>query len=295
MAKKNNKDFALEVLDAESGKFIEISHEQVRLAQYVHQQALLGVFISAVSIKKMIDERLYFALGFGSRDEYIDAALPYGRSQAYKLIAIATKFDSVAKSLTGKDLGVIGEGEGPEKVQSTGLNENEQKITQLGVEKLYELTRLDDENVKELIKTGHTRAKDADFDLDKILSASARQLQEQIKKYRDKHAQDTEKIKTLRAEKDLIESERDKLAEENKTARELEIKFGPAASKLKHKRDVLEEARRLLSEFIEVANRAGVEPGDSQGLKKDLVDLIRRVDDTHKNLIAFYDDVISEF
>ena len=45
------------VYDEETEKFVDVSPETQRLAAYVHQQGLMGAFISAVSLKKMWDEK----------------------------------------------------------------------------------------------------------------------------------------------------------------------------------------------------------------------------------------------
>ena len=285
-----------EILDHESGKFIDITADMQRTASFVHQQILMGAFISAVSIKKMFDDKLYLGMNCTSRDEYIDTMLPFGRSQAYKLYKVASKFNAVSQSLTGNGLTQISSSETLEIVQSTALNGKAAEISSLGIEKLYELTKLDDDDIKDLIKKGKVKLEDGDITIEDIKDATAKELsrivKEQTKKYRDENSKLREEVELIKAEKQTAEKKLAKLENRKEELDEIESKYGAVASLTADKKDHLKRSNDLLNDFIETFVRAGITADDPESLRKDCQDLIRKIDEIHQRALAVYDTVI---
>ncbi len=289
---KSEEPHALTILDQESGEFVEVSHEKQRLASYAHNQVLMGAFISAISIKKIFDEKLYLGLNCGSRDEYCETMLPFGRRQAFRLYAIANKFDAVSKSLTGDGLTQITSGDTSDLVTLKSQTE----LAGIGVTKLYELTRLEDDDIKDLIKGGKLKTESGDYDIEDIKDASAKELSrivsESTKKYKTKISQLTEEVALLSEEKKAKDKELERLAKEKEELEGLERIYGPMASQLKLKKKLLTEARDLLDTFNEVAIRIGVTEDDPENMRKGIQDLIRSIDDVHNRVLGVYETVI---
>jgi len=289
------------VYDAENDKWIEVTREQQSMAAYVHQQVLLGVFVSAMAIKKVFDERLYLALGCQTRDEYIDMMLPYGRRQVYRLISIAEKFDGVyGNLLQNKELADVGSTDSSKLVTLKSLNSPELKeINDLGVTKLYELVKLDDDELSELVKKGKTKVNGNDISLEEIKDASAREVSKIIseakKKMQSKIDQLTEDVSLLKEEKKLLDKRNKQLEERILNAEEIEKKYGGTASLIEHKREMLNKANSLLNDFNEVIIRTGINDEDPSGLQEDLVNLIRKIDEVHGRVSNYYQEVTVNF
>ena len=283
------------VYDEETEKFVDVSPETQRLAAYVHQQGLMGAFISAVSLKKMWDEKLYLGMGCQSREEYISVCTPYGRRQAYKYYQIATKFEAAGKLLAGNELKPISLEGG--SVQLTALNGDQaEKIGALGIEKLYELSSLEDEEVAKLIKTGKVTLNGGDLSLQDIIDSTAREAAKKIatlkKTYQSKISQLTEELKLKESE----EKERRKLVEDlsiqNKEAKRIESKLGEKATLLKHKYEQLEEANRLVDDASMVIRRCGVTEDDPAELQANLIKLLKKIDEIHEEFATEFAEIV---
>jgi len=289
---------ALKVYDAESEQWKDISSKEQKMAAYIHNQVLMGVFISATAIKKMFDEKLYLGLGCDSKEEYISTMLPYGRSQAYRLYAIGSKFNGILGGF-GEQAKLLGEGneQNPNDfVPSMGQNEagnvTPAGLNNLGMAKLYELTRIDDANFDELMTTGKANIGGNEITIEEIKEHSAKELQKRIsenkKLYTGKIAQMQEEIKTLKEEKKTLEASEDKI----KTAVELEKLYGGVASKLEDKKSRLSDATSLLNDFNETIMRCGITDEDPQVLQQQLVDLIRQVDGLYARIQGSFGSII---
>lgn len=294
MSNLKKQQIATSVFDGETGEMAEVTAEGQRMASYLHQQVLLGVFISATAIKKMFDEKLYLALGCQTKEEYC-LTLPYGYRQANKLYQIAAKFEDVSKNLIGEGFtGISSSGMLENMNSSSHLNEKD--IASLGITKLYQLTRLEDENIKELIKEGKTELGGGEISIEEIKEMSAKEVSrtvsEATKKYKAKIAQLTEENALLSAEKKQTEKELSALKEKEIELEEIENKYGPTASKLEHKRKKLDEARALLNDFSETIIRTGISAEDPATLRRDMQDLIKKINETYEVILLQFEDVI---
>lgn len=287
---KTEKSFS--VYDLENDKFVEVTPEQQHTAAYFHNQVLLGAFVSAIAIKKIFDERLYLAMGCQSKEEYIETTLPFGRNQAYKLFAIANKFDSVSKSFSNNNLLGDGSSENSETVPNSVLSS-------FSIEKLYELSKMDNEQLDKLSIKGKVKIDGEEFTLEDFKEMSAKEVAQQIKKATGKYQEKLKKIETeniqLTEQNKLLESEKEHLISENKNAKDLEMLYGPEARNLKVKKERLELARQSLNNFDEYILKAAITEEDPHHVQKDLVDLIAKVDEVHQRIIDVYGIITTRF
>jgi len=300
---KRTESRNLTVYDAENDAWVEVNAEQQRFAGYVHQQVLLGVFVSATAIKKVFDEKLYLALGCQSRDEYIETMLPYGKRQTYRLYAVANKFNSVLGNGDLMQLQGNNDKYLIDKTENVSLKSHlnnrtieVQTLGELGINKLYELTKLDDDELKDLVKKNKVELGNGEYSLEDIKEMTGQELRKQMteirKKYQARLSLVEEENETLKEEKKLIEKQRYTDAERIKNAEDLESKYGAPASLLEDKKKMLEKARGLLNEFNQVIVRCGINIEDPEGIQSDLVDIIRKIDTVHQATIGVYEDVI---
>jgi len=280
---------ALTILDQETGEFIEITEEQKVIASLIQRNIELGFFISAINIKKMLDGRYYYALGCQSRDEWIDTKCPIGRSQVYKLYAIATKFEPI---LDGMQIKQLGEG------SSESTSDSVQLLDKTGVEKLYELSKLEDAQLNDLLKNGKIKTDGGEYSFDDIKDATAKEMSriiaESTKKYKAKLSQQDEEIATLLEEKKIQDKELAKIRKDKKDLEDIEMLYGPVASTVQQKRKYMETARTMLEEFNEVLIRCGVTADDPETMHKYMQGIIREIDEIHQRAIDTYKEVLEQ-
>ena len=278
----------LQVYDADSGNIISVSKELQLKAMAVYQQIQAGVFISAMAIKRMVDDKLYFGLGMQSKDEFLSSLQFFGRSNAYKLLTIADRFEKVL----GDKL--INSGElNPEYNSKIG------QFSELGIEKLYEITRLEDAEIEELSNGGEIDINNKKYTLDELRSTTYRELQEQFKKA-NKKLQDklsiTMKENLTMKEEIRIKNEQAKIADKKlETARELEIKYGEPASSIENKDYLLKACYDNLNKFSDYIFKANISLDDPIRIQRQLVDIIKKLDVVQKLVLDNYSEITIEF
>jgi hypothetical protein len=262
---------AAQVYDSETGAVVEFDQKQRDLALYLHQQIIVGAFTTAMSLKRLFDDKLYLALGYGSRQEYC-TALPFGMRQVQKYLMIAEK---IVPALPGD------------------VAEDQSGLSNLGMTKLVEIAKLDATDIKSLASGEQIETPDGPIDAEIAQDISARALAEQLKKAREKAVQLTEKNKLLKDELD----DRDKTIESSKekieNAKSLERLYGPAASLLEEKREHAKDARARLNEacrHMEQLNASVEDPDEFQAEVLRLVDFFSHMADTFRTK---YQEVIA--
>lgn len=302
---KSKEEIIGEILDQETGKFVDITTDMQRHASYVHNQVLMGAFISAISIKKMFDDKLFLGMNCTSRDEYIDTMLPFGRRQAYKLYQVANKFDAVSQSLTGNGLTQIVSGDASDLVHLSALGENTNEtventnnIVGLGINKLYELTKLEDDDLKDLIKKGKIKIDGADVTIEDIKDTTAKELSrilhESTKKYKSKIAQQGEDINLLKEEMKSNEKELARLRKKDEDLDLIQKQYGPMATLIGQKKNYLNDAEKYLDIFQKIFINAGITEEDPEALRQHCQDIVRKIDQYHKNATDNYINVFVE-
>lgn len=286
----------MEVLDSETGKFVEITSEMRQMASYLHNQSTMGSFISAIAMKEILDKKLYLALGCTSKSEYIDQMTIYGRRQAYKLVAIASELTKQLPQLiqTNKTQNVHS------SALTTENDANLQNLADIGISKLYQLTTLDDnKSFKELYENGKTTIGDAEYTIEEIKDMTAKEVTKQVSEIKKKYQ---DKLNVVTEEKKLLKSENDQLKKtivDNESrisnAAELERKYGAKASLLNHKSELLKKANDLLNELRLVTFKINVTVDDPEGIQEDLISFVRKIDTYNMDVVNEFQEVTAQF
>jgi len=292
---EQTKELQQTVFDSKNNKWITVTPEEQKMAAYVHQQVLFFTLMKAIAIKKMFDERLYYALGCQSQEEYIDNMLPMSRTQAYRLYQLANKYDGVYQALYGKKM--IPE-YGEEISPNLGLNPEFIEITQdLGATKLGVLKDLDDEELVKLFKNKKVNLGDGELTMDEIIEFSykqtAKKIQELKKKYSSKINEQEEAIKLLKEENKVLSKE----AQSAKGALEAAEKdlnvFGPVKVKIQEKEEQISRARQMLIAFNRMIVRADVKVDDPEELRSMIEDIFRELVEVKDRVMRYYDEVLA--
>ena len=289
MQKEKQLVHQLTVYDADEDKLVEISKEQQLEAMAVFQQIQAGVFISALGIKRMVDKKLYLAMNIQSKDQFLSTLEAFGRRQAYKLLAVATRFENVFG----------------DKLLATGTStaENEEgavnKFDGLGIAKLYEITRLEDAEILELAEGGEINIGDGKYTIDDLKRMGFKKLEEQFskskKKMQDEIAILSEENKTLKEEVKIKNKQIEGADKKIEDAKELEIKYGPIAKTNAHKDFLLKGCWDSLNAFHDDIIKANVLPNDSERIRKQLTDIVKKLDTVTKIVGDAYQEITSEF
>ena len=286
MQKEKQVVHQLTVYDADEDKLVEVSKEQQLEAMAVFQQIQAGVFISALGIKRMVDKKLYLAMNIQSKDQFLSTLEAFGRRQAYKLLAVATKFENVF-------------GERLLAMNTAGSNTDADKFNGMGIEKLYEITRLDDAEIVELSEGGEVEIGDQKMSLDDIKSMGFRELEKQFskakKKMQDELSLMNEENKLLKEEIKLKNKQIETADQKMEDAKELEIKYGPAAKTIANKDFLLKECMDNLNEFNDYIIKANVLANDPERIRKQLTDIVKKMNTVAKIVNEAYQEITVDF
>lgn len=271
----------MRIYDAENDVMYESTPERQRWANEVQGAILFGTFISSIKLAEMLNNRLYLDLGFISKDDYLENGFPLGRSQAYKMYRIANRF---TESLPDLQRQILQMEENSESVHSSGQNPLKQ-WDMIGITKLYELTRIEDDMFQSTIDSGTLKTADGrELSIDDIREMTSRQFAEEIKELRGKfqnrlHSAEEEN-RTLKSEMATIRREFAKDAEKYERLKLVEEKFAGAANKLDEKKEFLEKAYEYLNKFNHLMEAANLEEGDPEELIR-LAQMIIQAEQTY--------------
>lgn len=290
------------VLDIETGSMVEITPEARRTASALHDQVLMGAYISAVSLHTICENRHYLALGCQSQEEYFATMVPYSRSQAFNLLKIAAKFQNVFKALSSNGLTESLQLESPKSPINWTADDtpavSPEEVQKLGFLKLYELTKVDDSDLIELVKTGKFEKNGMQVDWEELKDMTARQTAEKVRDATEKFKRTVKglssRVAVLEEEKKLLQRE---LGEAEATivhAKDIESRFGAAASRTVEKREQLGRANVAFGDFQELVCRTGITTDDTTALKRELVAMIKSVDEALMVIKEFYGEVLLE-
>lgn len=212
-----------------------ISTERQDRAAQLTQRILANGSIAANSmiemgrdLKTVRDERLFTELGFGSFEEYCEKKVGIGKRHGYNFIQVYEKF-------------------GEEKLQ---------QLQGLGITKLLEIAKLDDEDAEDLMRNND------------VAGLSTRELSAEVEKYKNKYEQLTlllDEEKSKNAESASLESQVEELKKQLEAAHQANenMKSGAhnaekcfeeqKAALLKEKEALSEQIRELESRPAEKA------------------------------------------
>mgnify|MGYP001033587445 CR=1 FL=1 len=307
---------SITVFDAEENKYVEITAEKQKTAAFVHQQIVLSSFATALSIKKMFDEKLYLAFGCSTREEYAETMLPFGYRQANKYYRVASRFEPLLqlkgnsssteerKSTSPEKWNSSSTEErkstSPEKWNSSSTNtENLEKIKGLPINTLDTLIReLDDEEIDELINKGKIENEDISLTIDTIKELSQREAQKEIAKFKrkfsDKINQQEQEIKLLKAENKILLKEKSILNEKFESLEKEYIVHGPKAQLIEEKNKTLDSAFKQLIDFNLTFVRANIKESDPDALKSKVIDLFDQIEEVKLRFMMSYDFILGE-
>lgn len=207
-----------------------ISTERQDRAAQLTQRILANGSIAANSmiemgrdLKTVRDERLFTELGFGSFEEYCEKKVGIGKRHGYNFIQVYEKF-------------------GEEKLQ---------QLQSLGITKLLEIAKLDDEDVEDLMKSND------------VAGLSTRELSAEVEKYKNKYEQLTlllDEEKSKNAESASLESQVEELKKQLEAAHQANENMKSGAHEAeKHfaeqKATLLKEKEELSEQIKELENR----------------------------------------
>lgn len=292
------------VWDAETNQLHRIEPERQKIASHLHQQALTGTLITAIAIKRIYDEKFYLELGCSTREEYADTMLPFSARQARKYYAVASRFDKYLGLTAGSAPLQLAENNREtvnEDSLKPGENDENRKSTsdlgRLGVEKLYDLLSLPEENLEELITTGKTTVRDlSPLTIEEITEKKSREFAKQMKEMRQ---QLTGKLSRLEQENLKLKSEASAAEDRMREAREmwekgaqLESKYIGAERTLEGKRRSIARAHELLSELMREVTKIEITLEDPETEQRRCLDLIRNLEWAHSNTRAQFDILV---
>lgn len=269
-----------EILDLDSGEFHAITPERQKVAAYLHQQVYTGAFVIAFALRRIFDGKYYLDLGCSSIEEYCMNMLPFNKSQAYRYYKIAEKFSA---ALPGVD--------GPE-----ALVNSRPELAEIGVTKLAEMVKLDDEDFKTVVDGGTLHYEEHEVSLETVREKSVREMRESIKSMRDKYS---ERVSILEEKNLQLKEEAEANAEFVERAKnryelgsELERKYGEKAVQIEAKQDRMDIARRQLNDLQIAFAAIGVNTDDPDALQRDMFDLINKLHEVYEVAQGLYGHVI---
>ena len=190
-------------------------------------------------LKTVRDERLFTELGFGSFEEYCEKKVGIGKRHGYNFIQVYEKF-------------------GEEKLQ---------QLQSLGITKLLEIAKLDDEDVEDLMRNND------------VAGLSTRELSAEVEKYKNKYEQLTlllDEEKSKNAESASLESQVEELKKQLEAAHQANENMKSGAHNAEkcfeeQKAALLKEKEALSEQIRELESRPAEKAEISEEERKALI------------------------
>ena len=248
------------------GDYVQVSREMMERARLAESLINRLDLIRAFVIKMVHDENLWIAMGCSSFKDYCERKLPFGRTKAYQHLKIANhylpKFDEFQTN--GKidvqkmnNLFVS-------RTDDRPSSESKPDILSLSLPTL--LASIDDADFEEMETDSETETANV-----------AREMIDFKKKSAAKYAKLDEECKQMKAELELARNDRQDALEAARDAEEIQSMYGAKASKIEDKRRMMESAREHIYKAEQYMVQAGVDETDPDGIQRDMLDLIKRM------------------
>ena len=223
-----------------------VSTERLDRAAKLTQRILANGSIAANSmiemgrdLKTVRDERLFTELGFGSFEEYCEKKVGIGKRHGYNFIQVYEKF-------------------GEEKLQ---------QLQGLGITKLLEIAKLDDEDAEDLMRNTD------------VAGLSTRELSAEVEKYKNKYEQLTlllDEEKSKNAESASLESQVEELKKQLEAAHQANENMKSGAHNAEkcfeeQKAALLKEKEALSEQIRELESRPAEKAEISEEERKALI------------------------
>lgn len=267
------------VLDDETGKMIAVDEDMINQLQSAEGWMVISEFIKWIQLAIIQDERLYTVRECTSMEEYTKLYLPDSYGHVKKMISVGRAFK-----------GAFGEGapvhlleDGKMKVEvSEEMSSQLQGINEIGITKLYELTKLPDADFSEVMSHDVVKLKDGrEIPLSEIREESAREVERKVREVKKTYQK---RVANLQEDKKKFKEERDqwrKQFEENEDAVEraknMEEKYGKKAARMEEIDYLLDKTEDGLHKIEESFGKVEVEYSDPEALRERVMTLLRRM------------------
>lgn len=273
-----------QVLDLETDKWIDIEPEKQRQARNLVDVVQKSVFVTAMALKEIWDKKLYLHLGYTSKQEFVFNELPFSMRQARRYVAIGNKWAPFALENTTP----VSHSEGENRTPVSDLEG-------MGIKRLYELARLEDDDFKALAEGGTIQTENGPVDIEAIKEMGQKEFMGTLgdikKKYSGKLAQAQEDLALLKAEQKDGRKRLDELESRLANAEELEKLYGSKANKLEDKKKTLQLCIEYFDRARELAFKIEPTVDDPETFLEDFADLFQKADAFNKDLRARHTEV----
>jgi hypothetical protein len=269
----------LVIYDDEEEGMVKVTPEERRVANSLQQRMDVTTLMMAVIMMRMSDEKLYRAVdkGYSSFREYAEVRCPFGYRQAQKYASIGRKFAPLLPGDITK-----GELSSPDQ---KALNGNLEALGDLGVNKLYELSKIDDADFSELPSEGKVILKDGtEIDVEDIKSQSAREFKRKLDEYKE-YQQDLEKeLNSTAQERDKALEEKEQAEKDAEVGLKYKHMYGEKSDQFEAQKGRIMAARSKAADLNQLLSKIKDLDPEFEGLVDELADLHKLIDRGLKRL-----------
>lgn len=286
----------VEVFDAETGDLVERTPAQQRMAMQLLRAIQMSTMVQAVAIARMETGKHYLDLGHSSFKEFAQAELPYAYRTAKVYLRIGRRFEDLLPAIDASEEATIHALQ--EHVESS---DEVEPFAAMGTNKLRAISKLDDQDFEQLSQEKRLVDPESgeEWTLDEIKEMTARDMtalvedhQREKRAYMSRISQLEEENKRLASEReqdaDLVEQAEEKMDD----ALALEREYGPASQRYEDQKSGLEEMRGHLQALRRAAATFETDDDTDQGIKNQLVELLREVSAVRSDIHARHADAI---
>ena len=277
----------LKVYDADEEKLTELTQEMQYEATDAFLQLQMGFYGIAFTIERIVRKKLYLCRGYSSQEHFMSTIGFVGRSKAYTMLSVARRMIDVFgakmidENVDDKHKGII------------------QRMEGLGINKLDELMKLENAEIIEIAEGREISIGDAKYTLDDLKQIGYKKLEDQFskakKKMQDELSLMNEENKLLKEEIKLKNKQIETADQKMEDAKELEIKYGPAAKTIANKDFLLKECMDNLNEFNDYIIKANVLANDPERIRKQLTDIVKKMNTVAKIVNEAYQEITVDF
>lgn len=261
----------LVVFDPESQEHLSFTDTQVYEAEELDRSLRRSVLEIALNLKRILDDRLYLALGFETRQDYIEQRLPFGKVQAYSYKGIGDAFAPLL--LASGDSGNV-------------HRVNTEDLSDLGVKRLDLLRQMDRERLHRLVREGVLDLGDGEtLTLQEVKGESVAKLGERVRRYRARVSELEERLKLAESEHAAgaelmadIEAREADVQRKLQQAEDLERLYGARALAYEQQGRALAAADAALGDVRRNLVGSGVTMESSESHLRRVATLLREID-----------------
>lgn len=260
----------LKVYDDEEGGLVEVSADERKVANSLQQKMDIATLVTAVIMMRMSDDKLYRGVdnGYSSFREYAEVRCPFGYRQAQRYAKVGRKFAPL-----------LPDGVTSMSPDQKTLNGNIEKLGELGMTKLYELSKIDDADFSEIPSEGKVVLKDGtEIDIEEIKGQSAREFKRKLDEHRQYQKDLEEELNQTAIAKEKAEKRADQVEKDAETGRKYKDMFGQKSEQFEAQKSRILEARSKAADLNQVLSKVTDLDPEFESLVDELRDLHKMVD-----------------